>query len=95
LQRLKRASQQGAQDLAAVPPAAGRRESAVHGIGSADSLRSLRAQAKAAGKTAPKLLGRRPASAAGPVWDARVNAYTLPFPGEPPPLTLLTCGPLP
>lgn len=57
-------------------------EAAVHGIGSAPSLRRLRSEARAAGKGAPpKLIGPRPRSAAGPVWDERLQAYTLPFPG--------------
>ncbi|KAI8477053.1 MAG: Saccharopine dehydrogenase-domain-containing protein [Monoraphidium minutum] len=57
-------------------------ESAVHGIGSADELRALRARAKAAGRAAPpKPPGPRPGGPAGPSWDPSLEAYTLPFPG--------------
>ncbi|GBF92594.1 hypothetical protein Rsub_05208 [Raphidocelis subcapitata] len=57
-------------------------ESAVHGIGSAQHLQRVRAEAKKAGRgKAPKLVGPRPRGAQGPVWDAALGAYTLPFPG--------------
>jgi hypothetical protein len=58
------------------------RQAAVHGFGSVGELRALRREAAAAGlHPAPKLLGPRPPPAAGPVWDERAQAYTLPFPG--------------
>lgn len=59
------------------------RESAVHGMGSVDSLRKLRSEAKAAGRAAAyKAAGPRPRLAGGPTYDARLKTYTLPFPGE-------------
>jgi hypothetical protein len=59
------------------------RESAVHGFASVQQLRKLRAQAKAAGKApAAKTIGPKPAAPGGLSYDARVQAYTLPFPGE-------------
>jgi hypothetical protein len=55
----------------------------VHGMGSVDSLRKLRAEAKAAGRAAAyKAAGPRPPLAAGPTYDPRLKTYTLPFPGE-------------
>lgn len=55
----------------------------MHGISSVGSLRSLRREAAAAGlNPKPKLVGPRPRVADGPCWDKRVDAWTLPFPGE-------------
>lgn len=52
-------------------------------MGSVGNLRSLRREAAAAGlNPKPKLVGPRPRVADGPCWDKRVNAWTLPFPGE-------------
>lgn len=60
------------------------REAAVQGMASVGSLRALRREAAASGRQPPPpaLLGRRPAAAEGPSWDARLGRYTLPFPGE-------------
>lgn len=59
------------------------REAAVHGMGSVSQLRALRRQAAAAGlNPRPKLVGPKPKVAEGPSWDKRLQAWTLPFPGE-------------
>lgn len=56
-------------------------ESAVHGFGSADTLRQLRRK-RQNGRTGHKPAGPRLRPPQGGSYDARIGAYVVPFPGK-------------